>query len=120
MKGIRFMDKAVWTDEFPAAITVTDRHGFIIEMNNRAIAGFEKDGGKNLIGQSVLECHPEPSRTKVSELLRTPAINCYTIEKKGLKKMIYQAPWFNGGKFGGLVEISMEIPDVLPHFKRED
>ena len=114
------MGKAVWTDEFPAAITVTDSHGFIVEMNDRAIAGFEKEGGKNLIGKSLLDCHPEPARTKVSELLRTQAINCYTIEKKGVRKMIYQAPWFNAGTFGGLVEISMEIPALLPHFKRED
>jgi transcriptional regulator with PAS, ATPase and Fis domain len=113
------MEKSVWTDEFPAAITVTDRHGIIVDMNKRAIAGFEKEGGKNLIGQNVLECHTEPARTKVSELLRTRAINCYTIEKEGLKKMIYQAPWFDEGNFGGLVEISMEIPEVLPHFKRE-
>jgi transcriptional regulator with PAS, ATPase and Fis domain len=114
------MSTAVWTDEFPAAITVTDRHGFIVEMNDRAIAGFEKEGGKNLIGQSVLDCHPEPARTKVSELLRTQTVNCYTIEKKGVRKMIYQAPWFIGGEFGGLVEIAMEIPEVLPHFKRGD
>jgi hypothetical protein len=28
-------------------------------------------------------------------------------------------PWFEGGTFGGFVEISIPIPDDLPHFDRD-
>ena len=44
--------------------------------------------------------------------------NAYTIEKKGRKKFIYQAPWFRDGRYAGFVEISMEIPFDMPHFVR--
>ena len=27
-------------------------------------------------------------------------------------------PWFEGGVFAGFVEISVPIPDDLPHFER--
>jgi len=44
--------------------------------------------------------------------------NVYTIEKAGIKKMIYQTPWYQNGKVAGLVEISIEIPFDMPHFIR--
>ena len=65
-----------------------------------------------------MDCHPEPARTKVKDLLANPRMNSYTIEKNGVKKMIYQTPWFEAGKFKGFVELSMEIPFEMPHFVR--
>ena len=51
--------------------------------------------------------------------MKTHGTNAYTIEKAGVKKLIYQAPWFHdGGVFGGLVELSMVIPMEMPHFIR--
>ena len=47
-----------------------------------------------------------------------PELNAYTIEKNGIKKLIYQTPWFMDGKFSGLVEISLPLPEELPHFIR--
>ncbi|MDD2576134.1 MAG: diguanylate cyclase, partial [Bacteroidales bacterium] len=44
--------------------------------------------------------------------------NAYTIEKEGLKKLIYQTPWYENGEFGGLVEFSIVIPMDMPHFVR--
>ena len=44
--------------------------------------------------------------------------NCYTIEKNGVHKLIYQSPWYVKGEYGGLVEISVEIPNPMPHFVR--
>ena len=107
-----------WIEECPAAVTVCDRDGIIVAMNAKSAAVFEKDGGSKLIGTSILDCHPEPSRSKVQEMLKTATVNVYTIEKNGVKKMIYQCPWLEGGKLAGLVEISMEIPFELPHFIR--
>ena len=107
-----------WTKEVPMAITVTDAEGIILEMNEKSAATFEKDGGCALIGTSALACHPEPSRTKVAGMLRGSTSNIYTIEKKGAKKMIVQMPWFAQGKPAGLVELSIELPENIPHFIR--
>jgi hypothetical protein len=39
-----------WMKEFPAAITVCDGNGIVLDMNDRAIETFESDGGRALIG----------------------------------------------------------------------
>lgn len=113
------MSEHSWVDEFPNAIIVCDADGIIVEMNDRAARNYEKDGGRALIGKNVLDCHPEPARTKTQQLLETQQKNVYTIEKKGVKKLIYQSPWYREGKFAGLVELSLEIPAELPHFIRK-
>jgi transcriptional regulator with PAS, ATPase and Fis domain len=108
-----------WIKEFPSAVTVCDSQGIIIEMNDKAAKSFQEDGGYELIGKNLLECHPEPSRTKLKELLETQTKNVYTIEKNGIKKLIYQVPWFKDGRYSGLVEMSLEIPFEMPHFVRD-
>jgi hypothetical protein len=44
--------------------------------------------------------------------------NADTIEKNGVRKLIYQAPWYDSGEFGGMVELSLEIPFDMPHYVR--
>ena len=109
---------STWTTEFPGAVTVCDRDGVITEMNDRSAKTFEADGGRALIGTNLLTCHPEPSRSMVADLLANPRVNAYTVEKRGMRKLIYQAPWFRDGVFQGLVELSLEIPESMPHFVR--
>jgi len=108
-----------WTREFPGAVTVCDRHGVITQMNDRSARTFEADGGRGLVGTNLLDCHPEPSRGQVAEMLGNPRVNAYTIEKRGVRKLIYQAPWYRDGAYQGLVELSLEIPVSMPHFVRE-
>jgi PAS domain-containing protein len=108
-----------WTEEFPGAITVCDAGGRITAMNRRSVETFAADGGAALVGANVLDCHPEPARAKLRSLLESGRTNVYTIEKGGRRKLIYQAPWFRGGEFAGLVELSIEIPRELPHFDRD-
>ena len=112
------MSATDWIREFPASITVCDAEGRILAMNEAAARVFAADGGAALVGRNVLDCHPEPARTKLVELLRSGRINAYTIEKQGRKKLIYQAPWTVGGELQGLVELSVELPAELPHFVR--
>jgi hypothetical protein len=45
--------------------------------------------------------------------------NIYTIEKKGIKRLIYQTPWYTDGQFGGFVKMSLELPTSMPHFIRD-
>jgi transcriptional regulator with PAS, ATPase and Fis domain len=110
---------AKWVPEFPAEITVCDAAGIILEMNEKAAAAFAQQGGRALIGSNLLNCHAEASRTKLQGLLKDGKTNVYTIEKNGVRKLIFQAPWFERGKYGGLVELSLTLPDQLPHFVRE-
>lgn len=106
-------------DEFPGAITVCDPAGIILEMNAKAIEGHRDEGGKKLIGTNMLDCHPEPARTKLKQLMEKPRINVYTIEKGQVRKLIYQTPWYKAGKYRGFVQLSLVIPEEIPHFIRD-
>src|SRR5512140_212597 len=104
--------------ECPAAVTDCDQNGILLEMNDKAARVFESDSGYALIGSNMLDCHPEPARSKADRLLAAMQKNVYTIEKKDVKKLIYQSTWFEDGKYSGFVELSLEIPFELPHFIR--
>ncbi len=108
-----------WVNEFPAAVTVCDMQGKIIEMNAKATTSFAKYGGADLIGKDLRDCHPPKANAMIDRMLASGEKNIYTIEKSGVKKLIYQTPWFKDGKRAGLVEISLEIPENMPHFKRD-
>lgn len=112
------MSEHNWVKEFPGAITVCDTKGIILEMNDKAAMTFEKDGGADLIGRNMLDCHPEPAHSKTERLLAAHEKNVYTIEKNGIKKLIFQSPWYKDGQYAGFVEVSLEIPFDLPHFVR--
>jgi PAS domain-containing protein len=112
------MNDHAWIKEFPAAVTVCDPDGVILEMNDKAAKTFEKDGGYGLVGLNMLDCHPEPARSKTERLLAARQKNVYTIEKNGIKKVIYQSPWFQNGAYAGFVELSLEIPFEMEHFIR--
>ncbi|MFH0816195.1 MAG: PAS domain-containing protein [Methanobacteriota archaeon] len=107
-----------WVDEFPGAITVCAKDGTILEMNKRSEKTFVRDGGKKLVGKDLRQCHPPAARVKIDSMMASGRTNAYTIEKDGVKKLIYQAPWYEDGKRLGLVEISLEIPKRMRHFKR--
>ncbi len=107
-----------WVTEFDGAVTVCDRDGKILYMNQKAQATFARQGGADLIGRNLFDCHPEPARSKLADLMQNRQKNVYTIEKNGIKKIIYQCPWFQNGEYAGFVEMSLEIPFEMPHFVR--
>jgi len=102
----------------PFAVTACDNEGIIIFMNEKSRATFIKNESESLIGKSLFDCHSEKSVVKIKELLKEGTTNSYTISKNGLKKLIYQCPWYKDGKVAGLVEISLVIPEEMPHFVR--
>jgi hypothetical protein len=112
------MSEHEWVREVPAAVMVCDAAAIIVEMNDRAALTYASEGGRALLGSNLLDCHPEPARTKLAALMAERRANIYTIEKKGVRKLIYQAPWFREGSYAGFVEVSFEIPAELPHFVR--
>lgn len=111
------METFPWADEVDCAVTVCDIEGVILYMNEKARATFAKHG--DLIGRNLFDCHSERSREMIRRMLATGGTNAYTIEKQGVRKMIYQTAWKEHGEIRGLVEISMEIPCEMPHYIRK-
>ena len=107
-----------WIQQLGAAVTVTDAAGTILALNERAQQTFAGDGGGALVSHSVFDCHPPRARALLDQLYAGQRPNHYTIRKAGQRKIIHQLPWYKGGVFAGLVEISVPIPDQLPHFDR--
>ena len=107
-----------WTKSFPGAITVCDSTGIILEMNDRSQHMFREEGGAALIGSNLLDCHPEPARSRLKEMLEMQRANVYTIDKKGRKKLVHQSPWYRDGEYAGFVEVTIDMPDDMPHFVR--
>lgn len=102
----------------PISVTICDKDGKILEMNDKSVSTFVHDG-QSLIGHSLLDCHPEPARTTLIQMLQNHNVNAYTIEKNGVKKLIYQMPWYQDELFAGYIELSMEIPFEMKHFVRK-
>ena len=101
--------------EVNLAVTICDKEGKILEMNDKSRKTFLKPGQEDLIGKNVLDCHPEPAHSLLADMLQNPRTNVYTIEKKGVKKLIYQTPWYVEGEFMGFMGLSVEIPFEMKH-----
>jgi transcriptional regulator with PAS, ATPase and Fis domain len=117
LEKINIMTEQIFKS-LPFAVTACDESGTIIYMNEKSIATFVKNENESLIGKSLFDCHGEKSAIKIRELLATGQTNSYTIEKNGVKKLIYQCPWYKVDKIAGLVEISLIIPFEMEHFVR--
>ncbi|MFH2101844.1 MAG: PAS domain-containing protein [Chloroflexota bacterium] len=113
------MSEHEWVTNFAGSVTVCDSEGIVLEMNAAAGRVFAADGGRDLIGKNLLDCHPDPARGTLERLMDTQATNVYTIEKNDIKKLIYQAPWYRESKYMGFIELSLEIPADMPHFIRD-
>lgn len=111
------MEDIKWAEQLNCAVTVCDKEGIVLYMNERARATFAKSG--EMIGRSLIPCHNERSRAIIAHMLATGESNSYTISKNGQRKMIYQTPWRKDGEIAGLVEISMVIPEDMPHYNRD-
>lgn len=109
-----------WAFRMNCAVTVADADCNIIYMNERSRQTFANRGGADLIGHNLMEYHNENSKAIIRRLLAEGGTNAYTIEKEGVKKMIFQTAWKDDeGKVAGLVELSMILPDHLPHYIRK-
>ena len=71
----------IWSDEFYGAVTVCDSEGVIIFIHQHANRQFLKNGGKDLPGTNLPDCHPEPARSRLVPMFKTPTINTNTVEK---------------------------------------
>lgn len=108
-----------WAFRINCAVTVADANCKIIYMNERSRATFAARGGAELIGHNLMDYHNERSKEIINRLLNEGGTNAYTIEKNGDRKLIFQTAWRDeNGKVAGLVELSMVIPEDMPHYIR--
>ena len=106
-----------WAEGMACSVTAADKDGVIRYMNRRAREQYKKHG--DLVGKSLYDCHGERAAGIIRRLLAEGGTNTYTIEKHGVRKMIYQtACTAADGRVEGIVEVSMVIPEELPHYKR--
>ncbi len=108
-----------WAYGMDCAVTVVDTDCRIIFMNEKSRQTFAGRGGADLIGHDIRPYHNERSQSIIHRLLTKGGSNAYTISKEGKRKMIYQTTWRKAdGSLGGLVELSMIIPEEMPHYVR--
>jgi hypothetical protein len=86
----------------------------VLYQNERSVAV-----NGDVRGKSMIPCHSERSRQIIERLINNGENNAYTIQKRELRKLIYQTPWYEDGAVAGLVEFSLEIPEDMPHYVRE-
>ncbi len=97
------------------SITVCDKEAIVLYQNAQSVNIFG-----NVVGNSLYDYHPPKATEKIRQLLRDKDTNVYTISKKGLKKIIYQTPWYDEqGELQGLIEYSMVIPEEMVHHQRD-
>ena len=100
-----------------ARLTVCDLNGKVLYNNDPANLG--PDGSNTLVGTNLFECHHEAALAKLKGLMARAETNVYTIDKAGVKKLIYQAPVYEGETYAGYMELDLVIPFEMPHFHRE-
>ena len=117
------MDKVFdWAKGTSFAVTVCDCEGFVIYANDRSKETFAKYG--ELLGKNLKDCHPPKAWETIMRMISRGETNSYTIRKNGVKKLIHQTPWYKIGNdgeqkvVGGMVEVSIVLPDEMPHYNR--
>lgn len=71
------MTEINWFDEVPMAITICDTLGNIIYMNEQSKTTFSSDGGGDLVGKNLNDCHSQLSQAKIKNLLETKTSNIF-------------------------------------------
>ena len=92
-----------------AAIVICDLEHKIIYMNPVAINRYEKWGGKNLLGRSLLDCHNDKSRemiNKVVDWFKASKKNnlVYTFYNQKENKDVYMVALRDDGELIGYYE----------------
>lgn len=76
-------------------------------MNDLAAEGFKDAGGINLIINSAILWHTEPTRFKVKKSMRLPHQTSISLKKNGKREMVYHAPYYVEGQFAGYIELCL-------------
>ena len=108
------MTEHAWVEGFSGAVTVCDERGILLAMNEKAAQAFSEDGGRALIGTSVLDCHPEPAGYKLEDLMEKQTANVYTIQKQGKKNSFTNHPGITRENMPGLSNSRSRFRSTCP------
>ncbi len=108
-----YIDLHLNLNELPGSVTICDKDGVIVSLNEQAVKQYRAQGGLELIGRSVFDCHPEPARTKVRELMAAQRQNLYFSGKEGQRKIVFQSPWYLGEEYAGFLDITIDLPPEI-------
>lgn len=101
------------------AVTVCDTECVIVYQNEKSVTV-----NGDMRGRCMLGCHNDRSRGIINRILSEGTSNSYTISKKGQRKLIHQTPWYkdatdgSGKTIAGIIELSIVIPEQMPHYDR--
>lgn len=110
---MNLIEAKTWADEMDIMVTVCDREGIIVYMNQASILGFHRYGGSELIGKSLMNCHQPKSQEHIKNMLQHPEVNTYLIQKDNENRLIRQLPWMEDGVFKGIIELIFSVPDDI-------
>lgn len=96
-------------DQDRCAVVLCNLEHEIIYMNPAAIKNYEKRGGKELIGTSLLDCHNSESVRKIKEVVNWFGLSTYnnivyTYYNEKQNKDVYMVALRDGGKLIGYYE----------------
>ncbi len=96
-------------DQDRCAVVLCNLEHEIIYMNPAAIKNYEKRGGKELIGRSLLDCHNSESVRKIKEVVNWFGLSTYnnivyTCYNEKQNKDVYMVALRDGGKLIGYYE----------------
>lgn len=96
-------------DQDRASIVICDLEHIIVYMNPAAILNYEKRGGKDLIGKSLLNCHNLQSKEMIEKVvnwfLQSPTHNMiHTFYNEKQDKDVYMVALRDGEKLIGYYE----------------
>ncbi len=102
--------------------SLLERFNGLVSFNDQAVFNQSRDMViENMLNQIqfALERHTmtKPSKARVKK--RPPKAPAGTPQKNGVKKLIYQTPWYREGTYMGFMELSLEIPAEMKHHVRK-
>ena len=101
--------------ELDITVSICDASGYIIYMNDKAINDtFADHGGVELIGTSLLDCHPEPSKSKLKKMMEEETSNTYFKGQGESRRLIHQTPIYHSNVYFGFMELIIPCPEVEP------
>lgn len=106
-----------WAKEMNCAVTVCDADCNIIYMNDLSRATFASYGA-DLVGRNLMEFHVGRSQDIIRRLLAEGGEQQLYNQQAGTSQLIYQTAWRKDGEVAGLVELSIVLPDDMPHYDR--
>lgn len=80
-----------WAERLDCAVTVCDTQGVVVYQNVRS-----REVNGDVRGRSLIPCHNDRSQQIIHRLLSEGGKNVYTIQKRGVRKLIYQTVWHTG------------------------